>query len=314
MTPKQNAGPIAVLLMAHGGPDTLDDIEPFLRHIMKDREPSPEIIATVTERYRLIGGGSPLLKITQQQAKVLDTLLNHNSKTNFRVYIGMRHWRPWIKDVIRQVVADAPTHLVALCLAPQYSQMSVGAYLDALKTALTDVGEKVSVSEIKSLWPYLQDAYTDRVNEALSLYRAREISPFVLFTAHSLPERILKIDDPYPAELEATVKGIVERLGTDIQWDFAYQSKGMSKEAWLGPDVEEVIARLADDGHRHLLIAPIGFVCDHVEILYDIDILYKGVAETHGIELRRIQSLNDAESLGLGLAKAVYAHLPSESD
>jgi ferrochelatase len=302
---------IAVLLMAHGGPDSLDDVEPILRHIMKERVPSPEIIAQIKERYRLIGGKSPLLEIAQQQAKALEAELNQKSP-RFRVYLGMRHWTPFIKEAVKQIVDDAPQHLIAISLAPQYSKLSVGAYIQTLKSALADAGSDLLVTAVES-WhdqPLLLDAFAKKVKEALADYpEALRSTVPVLFTAHSLPERILAEGDPYPNELEKTVAGIVKRIGP-VSHRFAYQSRGMSPGKWLGPEVDDVLNDLASKGERDLLLVPVGFVSDHVEILYDVDILYKNTARSKGIELRRTESLNASPLFIQALAAVVHAHLP----
>lgn len=302
---------VSVLLMAHGGPDSLDDVEPFLRHIMKERVPSPEIISQVRERYRLIGGKSPLLEITKQQAAALQAELNKKS-SRFRVYIGMRHWTPFIKEAVKQILQDPSQHLIALSLAPHYSKLSVGAYIQALQTALADAGSDLPMTAVES-WhnqPLLLDAFAKKVKEALAAYpeEIRSTVP-VLFTAHSLPERVVAEGDPYPKELEGTVAGVVKRLG-EIKYRFAYQSRGMSPGQWLGPDVDEVLNELAAKGEKNLLIVPVGFVCDHVEILYDIDILYKRTAQSKGIALRRTESLNASPLFIQALAAVVHAHLP----
>ena len=304
---------IAVLLMAHGGPDSLNDVEPILRHIMKERVPSPEVIAQIKERYRLIGGKSPLLEIARQQANGLEAELNRRSpRFKFKVYLGMRHWTPFIKETVKEIVDDMPQHLIAVSLAPQYSKMSVGAYIQTLKTALSDAGSDLPVTAVES-WhdqPLLLDAFAKKVKEALAAYpeEVRAAVP-LLFTAHSLPERILSEGDPYPKELEGTVAGIAKRLGL-ASYRFAYQSRGMSPGKWLGPEVDEVLNEMAARNERRLLVVPVGFVCDHVEILYDIDILYKQTAASKGIELRRTESLNASPLFIQSLAAVVHAHLP----
>jgi len=309
---------IAVLLMAHGGPDSLDDIEPFLGHIMKGRTPSPEIIATVKDRYRQIGGKSPLLTITNQQATALEAKLNERGETSqrpclFRVYVGMRHWTPYIKETVQKILNEKPSYLVAISMAPQYSRLSVGAYIEAVRSALVDLsGADLSASFVP-YWhtqPLLLDAFAKKVKNRLLEY-PESVRPLVslVFTAHSLPESILAEADPYPNHLQETMDGIVSRLGALLPPQnirFAYQSKGMSGGKWLGPDMEDVLK----NSPSHVLMAPIGFVADHVEILYDIDILYKEMAKSKGINLNRIESLNTTPLFIHALAAVVYAHLP----
>jgi ferrochelatase len=304
---------IAILLMAHGGPDSLDDIEPFLCHIMKGRAPSPEIIATVKDRYQQIGGKSPLLAITLQQAESLALKLNERSD-HFRVYVGMRHWSPYIKDVLREILDAKPSHLIAISMAPQYSRLSVGAYIEAVRTALSDLGGNLPISFVTH-WhtqPLLLDAFAKKVKSRIAVYpEAIRKTLKLVFTAHSLPESILVEQDPYPTHLAETMNGIVSRLGAllppkNIQ--FAYQSKGMSGGKWLCPDMEDVLKGF--DDNATVVMAPIGFVADHVEILYDIDIYYKEIAKLKGITLDRIESLNTAPLFIHALAAVVHANLP----
>ncbi|MFQ5780046.1 MAG: ferrochelatase [Nitrospiria bacterium] len=309
---------IAVLLMAHGGPGSLDDVEPFLSHIMKERKPSPEVVDQVRERYRLIGGKSSLLEVTQQQAQALEKMLNQ-AGSRFDVFVGMRHWTPFIHETVKEILDNRAESLVAVSLAPQYSRMSVGAYIAALKETLTEAGSDLPTTAVES-WhdqPLLLDAFAEKVKKALADY-PDAVRPKVqlLFTAHSLPERILAEGDPYPREVAATVAGVVERLRhhlSGMRWRFAYQSRGLRPGKWLGPEVEEVIDEMEEmvaKGDRHLLVVPVGFVSDHVEILYDIDILYKEAAASKGIELRRTESLNASPLFIKALAGVVHSNLP----
>ncbi len=309
---------IAVLLMAHGGPDTLDDIEPFLTHIMSHRTtvpPSPELVATVKGRYALIGGRSPLLEITTQQAAALEKELNKRND-RFRVYVGMRHWSPFIKDTIRQIINDKPDHLIGISMAPQHSKMSVGAYIQVAKEGLACGGGSDLPVSFVTHWhhqPLLLDAFSKKIKEGILTFPEQDRPKvLLLFTAHSLPEKILAENDSYPTHLQETATGIMKRLGSlfsEGQWQFAYQSQGMSGGRWLGPTVEDVLNKV---GLSHILIAPIGFVADHVEILYDVDILYKEIAEKKGITLKRIASLNATPLFIQALAATVHAHLPIE--
>jgi ferrochelatase len=310
----QDKNKIAVLLMAHGGPDSLDDIELFLGHIMKGRTPSPEIIATVKDRYQQIGGKSPLLGITNQQATSLEFKLNERAD-HFRVYVGMRHWSPYIKETVREILKDKPSHLIAISMAPQYARLSVGAYIDAVRSALSELGSNNLPVSFVTHWhtqPLLLDAFSKKVKSRFLEYPEWvRASASLVFTAHSLPESILAEGDPYPIHLKETMDGIVSRLGAllppeNIQ--FAYQSKGMSGGKWLGPDMEDVLKGLAVGST--VLMAPIGFVADHVEILYDIDILYKEMAKLKGVNLDRIESLNTAPLFIHALAAVVHANLP----
>jgi len=301
--------------MAHGAPESLDDISPYLQNIMKGRPLSQKILDQIKERYDLVGGKSPLLEITRQQASALEKCLN-KGKDHFQVYIGMRHWHPFIHDTIKQIKTGRPDQLVAISLAPQYSNLSVGVYIQTLEKALVESSLQIPVRMVKS-WhnhPKLLDAFGQKISEVLQDYKAAtRPSVQLLFTAHSLPAQVLFDEDPYPKEVKATVSGILKRLGPDHSsqnWHFAYQSRGFRPGKWLGPDVEEVIGDLGEAGRSDLLVAPIGFVSDHVEILYDVDILYKGLAATQGISLRRTASLNTSPHFIDALADIVYKNLP----
>ncbi|HET6370621.1 MAG TPA: ferrochelatase [Nitrospiria bacterium] len=295
-----------ILLMAHGGPDGLDDVEPFLNHIMKGRTPSPELVAEIRDRYRLIGGRSPLREITERQASALERALRDQG-LNLTVYVGMRHWHPFIQDTYKRIVSDGTRRLVALSLAPHYSKMSVGAYFDALETARRENVVSPEIVQIRSYCdhPLLLQAIAERIEQALSgIPDDARRSLRLLFTAHSLPERILQEGDPYPKELQATVQGVLKRIPA-LPWDFAYQSRGRIPGAWLGPEVDAMIPKLAAEGCRHVLIIPVGFVSDHIEVLYDIDILYKELADKAGICLYRTASLNDHPTFISALADLV---------
>ena len=302
MAPRASAGVDAVFLMAHGGPESLDDVEPFLRRVMKRREPSPDEITTIRERYRRIGGKSPLLERTRQQATALEAELRQQGRA-LPVYVGMRHWHPSIATTVEQMRQDGIRSIIAISLAPHYSRMSVGAYIQTLHAALERPphadGNFSSIMAVTvegwHLQPRLLDAFAKKVMEALNLYpEGLRASVQLLFTAHSLPAQILAEGDPYPQALEESLFGILERLERAGQpprpWRLAYQSRGLSTQPWLGPDVEAIL-RETPEG-QHLLIVPIGFVCDHVEILYDIDIFYQDIARARKISLHRTESLN----------------------
>ncbi len=303
---------IAVLLMAHGAPESLDDIGAYLKHIMKGRPPSQEIIDQVKERYGLVGGKSPLLAITRQQAAALEEQLNEAaSGPQYQVYIGMRHWHPFIAETVKKILADPPEQLIALSLAPQYSKLSVGAYNETLKKALAEADSTLPVRWVKS-WhnqPDLINAFADRLRTGLADYPEDERSHVqIVFTAHSLPAEVLADKDPYPNEVAGTITAIVKKCDLGPQgtrWQFGYQSRGFRPGEWLGPEVDEVIEDLGNQGETNLLVIPIGFVSDHVEILYDIDILYNDMAAAKGITLRRTESLNTHPAFIKALAEVV---------
>lgn len=305
--------PIAVLLMAMGGPDKLENIEPYLLDVRGGRPTPPELVEEIRERYRVTGGKSPVLDITREVARRLEQKFNGPGGERFRVYVGLRHWHPYIKETYAELLDDRPERLVGLCMAPQYSSMSIGAYIKKVEEARQALGGDFPVSYVES-WhrhPKLVRAVADNILEALQRFPAdvRAGVP-ILFTAHSLPERIIQTNDPYPQEVRATMQAVCE-LVRPATARFAYQSQGRSAEKWLGPDVESTLEELHRDGHRHVLIAPIGFISDHVEILYDVDIEFKRQAESKGMRLERIPMLNATTPLIETLASVLEEHLAS---
>jgi ferrochelatase len=311
-----NLGVIGVLVMAYGGPANLDEVEPYLLDVRGYRPTPPEIVHEVRERYRQIGGRSPILERTQAQAAALEAALNVEANAEapaFRAFVGMRHWHPYIHAALGQMAEAGICRAVGLVMAPHYSRMSIGAYF---KRAI-EAGGPVEIAPIESwhLLPGYVEALAGGVRAALERFPAgvRDKVPIV-FTAHSLPRRILEWNDPYPDELQATVQAVIARLTAGAnggraapasRFSFAYQSAALTGEAWLGPDASEVIAHLAAEGWRHVLIAPIGFVCEHVEILYDVDILMRRQAEGLGLQLERTDTLDTAPPMIEGLAALV---------
>ena len=277
---------VAVLLMAYGGPDKLDDVEPYLLDVRGGRPTSRELVDEIKARYARIGGRSPIRELTEAQARAL----GHALGPEFAVYVGMRHWHPYIGAALERIVAAGHRRLVGIVLAPHYSAMSVGAYE---KKVLDAAAGRVQLALVRS-WgdhPGFLDAVAARVTEALRRFPSRD-GVQVIFTAHSLPQRIVAQGDPYPDQLRVSAAA-VGRLAGLPQWHFAYQSAGATPEPWLGPEVGDVLAQLAGAGHREFLIVPIGFVSDHVEILYDVDVMYRHQAERLGARLERTASLND---------------------
>ena len=292
----------AVLLMALGGPDSLDAVEPYLLDLRDGRATPPELVEEIRERYAATGGRSPVLEITRELGRRLE------GQRPVTVFVGLRHWRPRIADAWAEIVAARPEQVVAICMAPQYSAMTVGKYWEKLDEAIAEGGGAgIPVQRVRS-WathPGLVEAFAGALDES-----RRGLPPDtpVLFTAHSLPERIVAEGDPYPGEVAATVEAVTARLGLPVT-RFAFQSQGRSPEPWLGPEVEPVLAELAAEGHRHVVLAPIGFLSDHVEITYDIDIEFKAVAEKLGMDLRRTPMLNAGDALVDTLAALVDEQL-----
>jgi ferrochelatase len=282
---------VAVLLMAYGTPDSVDDIEPYLTDIRRGRKPTPEAVEELKGRYLRIGGKSPLLEITRAQASALEKqLLSRGVRT--RVYIGMRHWHPYIQEVVPQILSDGFDRIVGLVLAPHYSQISIGGYKRALQDALASTG-RLNADFIES-WhdhPLFHRAVKERIENALTDFNEPERVD-LLFTAHSLPERILSMKDPYPTQLADSCRSVAELVGRK-NWSFAYQSAGQTDEKWLGPDLIEYLRDLQPSRRpAGVLVVPIGFVADHLEILYDIDLEAQEFAKTIDLNLKRTESLN----------------------
>lgn len=296
-----------VLMMAYGGPDKIEDVPDYLRDVRNYRPTSEELIHEIAERYAEIGGRSPILELTRAQAGALETALNENPEgPRWRVHVAMRHWHPFIKDVLAELEAEGVTRVVGLVMAPHYSRMSIGAYYKRLDEA----GSPIEVVQIERwhLLPGYLDALADRVRVALAKKFPAEVRSEVpvIFSAHSLPEKIQEWDDPYPRELRETVAAVAERIAPH-PYTFSYQSAAMTPDPWLGPDVAEVVEGYAAQGKKHVLVAPIGFVTEHVEILYDIDVDFMKRAKAIGVHLERIEMLN-AHPLMIGaLADLVKA-------
>jgi ferrochelatase len=293
---------VAVLVIAYGGPGRIDDVEPYLIDVRGGRATKPQLVQEIRERYARIGGRSPILELTRAQAAGVARALSDD----FAVYVGMRHWHPYIAEAVEEIVRAGQGRVVGVVMAPHYSGMSVGAYEEKLLEA---VQGRLEVALVRSWWehPRFLDAVAGHVTEALQRF-PQPSAVQVVFTAHSLPQRILASGDPYPAELQASVAAVADRLRPPLKnWRFAYQSAGATSEPWLGPDVEDVITELARARHKAVLLVPIGFVCDHVEILYDIDVECQGLAKRLGIQLERVASLNDDPGLVAAVADVVRA-------
>ncbi|HUZ77645.1 MAG TPA: ferrochelatase [Chloroflexota bacterium] len=288
-----------MLLMAYGTPRTLEEVEPFYVNIRGGRQPAPELIANLRRRYEAVGGHTPLLEITTGQAEDLAAALGGQ----YRVFTGMKHWHPFIEEAVRQMAEAGIARAVALALAPHYSALSIGGYFAAIDEAQAKLGSAIAFERVKS-W-HLQPAYLAAVAEH-TRQASQGFEPEVLvFTAHSLPRRILEQHDPYVDQLQETCRALAERLGGP-RWQFAFQSAGATGDAWLGPDILQTIEALANDGVQRVLAAPVGFIADHLEILYDLDVQARQHARERGIELRRIASLNRDPGLIAALADAVH--------
>lgn len=287
----------AVLLLAHGAPERLEDIAEYLNSLRGGRPTPSRIVEEVRQRYAEIGGGSPLLARTREQARALQARLE------VPVYFGMCNWHPFIQETMARIQADGVERIVAICLAPQYSKASVGLYFRRVQEAKQELGAGAEIVWAKSYRanPLLIQAFHERLKPLLPAEK-------VLFTAHSLPQRVLERADPYDTEAKATAAAVAARASL-AAWDFAYQSQGFSEGEWLGPTVESWLDRYAAEGARDVVLAPIGFVSDHVEILYNVDILFRGYARDRNIRLRRPESLNDSAAFIAALAEVAKQKL-----
>jgi ferrochelatase len=286
----------AVLLLAHGSPDSVEEIPEFLSQITRGRSVPPNVIEEVKHRYGLIGR-SPLTRLTLRQGELLAEELK------LPVYVGMRNWKPFIADTIATMKSHDIGRAVVICLAPQNSRTSVGLYRAALNV---EGGVPFGVDFVES-WhdhPLLIAAFVEKFraewNRACGEMSARVP---VVFTAHSVPQRTITEGDPYETQAKETARLVALEAGLAAEdWRFAFQSQGMSGGAWLGPTVESTILELKQKDHRAVFVQPIGFLCDHVEVLYDIDIGFKEFAAKEGIRLWRAESLNDSPLLTAALA------------
>jgi ferrochelatase len=284
------ADSIGLLVMAYGGPGARAEVEPYLRDVRGFRDTPPEVVDEVRARYAAIGGRSPILERTGAQARALEEALNTNGRP-FTAVVGMRHWHPYIGDALVRLAEAGVERAVGLVMAPHYSRMSIELYFKEVEEAQTPV--KLAPIREWHLLPGYVEALEDRVRAALARFPAavRDTVPLIL-TAHSLPERILQWNDPYPVQLAATTRAVADRL-SGRSHRFAYQSASRTPEPWLGPDAGEVIAELAREGHRHVLLVPIGFTCEHVEVLYDVDVELRRRAQELSVHLERTEMVND---------------------
>ena len=293
----------AVLLLAHGSPDSVDEIPEFLSQITRGRPVPAEVIEEVRHRYGLIGR-SPLTVLTLRQGELLAEELK------LPVYVGMRNWKPFIADTIATMKSDGVARAVVICLAPQNSRTSVGLY----RAALNVEGDTPFAVEFVESWhdhPLLIAAFTEKFRAGWNRVCAEMATRVpVIFTAHSVPQRTITEGDPYETQTKETARLVALGAGLAADdWKFAFQSQGMSGGAWLGPTVENTILELKAQGHRGIFVQPIGFLCDHVEVLYDIDIGFKEFAGKEGMRLWRAESLNDSRLLTAVLADVARSRM-----
>jgi ferrochelatase len=279
--------------MAYGGPAALDEIPGYLADIRHGRPTPRAVLEEITENYRAIGGSSPLLAVSQRQVDALATALGGD----YRCYLGMRHWAPWIEEVVGEMVDDGVTHAVGLVLAPHFSAMSVARYQQKVADGLDLYRGRIHFEQVPSYHdaPGLVDAFAARVEDGLSRWPVDERERVhVVFSAHSLPQRVLASGDPYGEQCLETAELVAERARlAEGRWSWAWQSAGRTPEPWAGPDIGEHLAQLAEQGVRDVVSVPVGFVSDHVEILFDIDRRAAQIAAGLGMRLERPPALND---------------------
>jgi ferrochelatase len=295
----------AVLLIAHGSPEQVEDIPAFLQNISRGRPMSDAVVREVQHRYAQIGV-SPLTCLTVGQANGVARELG------IPAYVGMRNWHPFIADTLKQMIADGIEQAVAICLDPHNSQTSVGLYKQVLSS-----GNAPFPIDFVEEWhdhPWLIEAFADRLRTGWKAACEQHGSALpVLFTAHSVPQRTIAEGDPYEKQTRETAALVAARVPEIGPWQFAFQSQGMSGGEWLGPTVEDTIVRLREAGQTGIFLQPIGFVCDHVEILFDIDILFRDFAEARGMKLYRAESLNDSPLFVRAVADLARARLAAMS-
>jgi protoporphyrin/coproporphyrin ferrochelatase len=304
----------AVLLLAHGTPETIEQIPEYLRNVVSGRPMPQHVIEEIQHRYSLIGR-SPLTEITREQGKLVEGQLAAAGKP-VPVYVGMRNWRPYIPDVVRQMRADGVEEAAVVCLAPQNSRTSVGLYRRAVQAEAGSL--RIDFTDSWAEHPLLAEAFAERLRAAQARAGAEAGRPVpVLFTAHSVPTRTVQPTapdtkeprlwpgegaDPYARDARRTAQLVAELVPEIPRWWFAFQSQGASGGPWIGPTVEETLDSIAAEGIETLILQPIGFLCDHVEILYDVDIAFKEYAGRLGIRLERPESLNGSMSLAGAIA------------
>lgn len=299
----------ALLLLAFGGPYSLDEVEPFLTRLQKGRKPSPEQLERVKGRYSLIGGYSPLPKITFKQAKALENSLSARGH-QFKSYVGMRYGHPLIEETLREILRDGIKTVMALPMAPFRSRAGTGAYIEEVNQTQKKLEEKMEISFVEGwhLHPLFLGAIQGKIEEGLLQFTKEERKGIhLVFTAHSLPKSLIE-NESYVKDMEESVRGVLKEV-EPFPWHIAFQSRGTGTEEWLGPDVESVLESISKEKIREVLIVPIGFVSDHIEILYDIDILYQEKAKLLGMVLKRTPSLNFSKRFIEALATIVEEHV-----
>lgn len=298
-----------VLVMSYGTPESMDRVEAYYTHIRRGKPPEPGQLQDLVNRYEAIGGFFPLRENTNRQVEGLQKRLNVNAEDGpYVCYQGLKHAKPFIEDGVAKMAEDGIRKAVGVVLAPHYSVMSVGGYIARARDAAEQHGIDMRFVKSYHLHPLLIRALSERVERGLNRFGDVPRDDIrVIFSAHSLPEKILEMNDPYPDQLLETSRAVCERTGV-TNWQFAWQSAGQTSVPWLGPDILEVLAAVRKEGVRHVLICPVGFVSDHLEVLYDIDIECRKIAGEIGLQLERTESLNTDPLYLETLADVVKKH------
>jgi ferrochelatase len=306
-----NADRVGVVLMAYGTPRSPEEIEPYYTDIRRGRPPTPEALADLVARYDAIGGISPLGKLTEDQRDGLQVALDEIEPDTYHVTLGLKHADPKVEAASAELATAGFSRLIGLVLAPHFSSYSIGQYLDRTRQGVADAEATTPVAGVES-WavePAFIDFIAADLGKRLATMRASTEHPVrVLFTAHSLPQRIIDAGDPYPDELRSTAEAVAAKLGLkeDDDWTIAWQSAGRTPEPWIGPDVLEVIDELGDGGqHGGVIVSAVGFVADHLEVLFDLDIEASQRAEQVGLAFDRTACVNDEPSIMAALALRV---------
>lgn len=285
---------IGIIVMAYGTPGSLDEVEPYYTHIRRGRKPSPEALQDLVSRYEAIGGISPLAKITKEQAEKLEANLNErNDDIEFKSYLGLKHINPFIEDAVQHMKEDGIEEAISLVLAPHYSTFSVKSY----NTRAHEASEKINGPKITSIdsWykePKFIQYWSEKINQTFAgISKQEQAKTIVIFSAHSLPEKIKQLGDPYPDQLQETADIIAKEAGIK-NYTIGWQSAGNTPDPWIGPDVQELTEKLYNEGYRSFIYCPVGFVAEHLEVLYDNDYECKVVTDRLGANYYRPEMPN----------------------
>jgi ferrochelatase len=299
----------AVLLLAFGGPASFEEVEPFIKNVTGGRIP-PGKIQEVIKRYEQIGGKSPLLEITRNQAKALEISLNETAN-RFSVFIGMRFWSPFIAETVKQIISENFDKIIVLPMTPYYSRISTEAYLNDFTKSLSQFDNKINYTFIKNFHkqPLFVKAFSELIIEEINKFPDKD--PEIIFSVHSIPKKFIDEGDPYLSQIKETIEAILKNTGL-TKFHLAFQSKGMAPGEWLEPDVSYVLRIIKDTNKKNVLLVPVGFICDNIETLYDIDTIYKNEALRLGLNFRRTPSLN-VNPVFIESLKEIIKNIPVEN-